>query len=288
MRPLCGRHNNTTHWVPRLADIVLTASSLCCRICVGKRHCNELDRRLSCHSTECPFFISVDLLLSAYRSSSSVPAPLSDYTDRLHDCTCDGLTADDCAAVKALLPPVAFYHHHRVMKEQSHALYIQQTSTAVQAGTVVITVDFKQHIKINTAPEELSHVFYAQSLRSVLGFFLVFLHPQTGRVHHQYIDIISSSLTHGATYVLECLDLVVRDYVLPLGMNTVRMSSPRLMLPLHHHQRHLLLPPPTLPSSTLLPPPLPLLLQLLLLKVPLIVVPLLPLPTAVSWAMRCR
>lgn len=186
-------------------------------LCVGKRHCSLLDKHLSRHSPQCPFLTAVQLLLSSYQSSSSIPAPLTDYTAQLPNCTC--VTDEQRAAVMALLPAVTFYHHHRVMKELSHIEYMKSTST-VQPGTVIITMDFKENIKINTAPDEPSRLFYEQSLRSVLGFYLVFINPRTQQVHHQYIDIISSSLTHDATFALECLDRVVRDYVLPLGMPT--------------------------------------------------------------------
>jgi hypothetical protein len=202
---------------------VFISTLLCPLACVGRQHCEQLNRRLSRHSSQCPLLTSVGVLLSAYQSSSTIPAPLPDYTADVSTCTCDDVTAADRAAITALLPLVAFYHHHRMMKERSHALYMHQTETSVQPDTVVITIDFKENIKVNCGPVEASRVFYDQSLRTVVGFCLVYLDPRTQRVHRQYIDIISSCLTHNATFALECLDLIIRDYVLPLGMRTVHL-----------------------------------------------------------------
>ena len=90
---------------------------------------------------------------------------------------------------------------------------------------VVITLDYKQNIKLNIGPEEESRRFYHQAHRTVLGFLCQYKDRATGRLVNHYVDYISPCLTHDAAFALECLQDLVATFLLPRGLDQLDVWS---------------------------------------------------------------
>lgn len=194
-------------------------TDMCDHCMEGRRHDALLRKRLQQHQQpSCPFAMQVQQLLEQYQATDAVPPVPS--TVELPPCSCSDVSEDDVTAARALLPVVCFYFHHRVLKEQRHQLYSQQqTDLTSSDDRVVITLDYKQNIKLNVGPEEESHRFYAQAHRTVLGFLCQYKDRATGRLVNHYVDYISPCLTHDAAFVLECLQDLVVTFLLPRGLH---------------------------------------------------------------------
>ena len=200
------------------------STDMCDHCMEGQRHQAALDRQLLQHRSTCMFAFTVRQQLLLMQSTSAVPPATSTVQAAVESspCRCDLLQPTDVNATLALLPIVCFYLHHRSIKQQVASEYKRQQAS-LQPGHVIITLDYKENIKVNTAPDEASRVFYHQSQRTVLGFLLQYINPSTGRLHNHYVDIISSSLTHDATFALECLQRVIQLHVLPHALHTVHV-----------------------------------------------------------------
>jgi hypothetical protein len=199
------------------------ATDMCDHCMEGQRHQAALDRQLLQHRSTCVFVSTVRQQLLLMQSTSAIPPAISTVQSTVASspCHCE-LQSADVNATHALLPAVCFYLHHRSIKQQVLSEYKRQQAT-LQPGHVIITMDYKENIKVNVAPDEASRVFYHQSQRTVLGFLLQYLDPSTGRPHNHYVDVISSSLTHDATFALECLHGVIQRHVLPHSLHTAHV-----------------------------------------------------------------
>ena len=200
------------------------STDMCDHCMEGQRHQAALDRQLLQHRSTCMFAFTVRQQLLLMQSTSAVPPAPSTVQAAVDSspCRCDLLQPTDVNATLALLPVVCFYLHHRSIKQQVLSEYKRQQAT-VQPGHVIITLDYKQNIAVNVAPDEASRVFYHQSQRTVLGFLLQYIDPSTGRLHNHYVDVISPSLTHDATFALECLQRIIQLHVLPHALHTMHV-----------------------------------------------------------------
>ena len=197
-----------------------------CDHCVeGRHHDALLRRRLDQHLPDCVFVSAVHSIINTYQSHDMVPPPIP-ASSSLPSCTCSDVTQTDRDATSALLAPVCFYHHHRVLKDQLHAVYKRQQAE-IGDGEVVVTLDYKENIKLNVGPEETSRQFYHHSHRTVLGFLLQYRNPTTREMCNQYIDFISSSLTHDAAFALDCLRQVITRFLLPLHLHQLHLWCDR-------------------------------------------------------------
>lgn len=215
---------NTAIKALRLYKRVSKRSTDMCDHCMeGQRHQAVLDGQLLQHRSMCVFVSTARQQLMLMQSTSAIPPTVSTVQSAVASspCHCE-LQSTDVNATLALLPAVCFYLHHRSIKQQVLSEYKRQQAR-LQPGHVIITMDYKENIKVNMAPDEASRVFYHQSQRTVLGFLLQYINPTTGRPHNHYVDVISSSLTHDATFALECLHGVIQLHVLPHSLHTVHV-----------------------------------------------------------------
>lgn len=208
----------------RLYKPVSKRSTDMCDHCMeGRSHNAALDRQLLQHRSTCVFAYTIRQQLLLLQSTSAVPPTLSSVQSAAASSPCHcHLESTDVNATLALLPVMCFYLHHRSIKQQVSSEYKRQQAS-LQPGHVLITMDYKENIKVNVAPDEASRVFYHQSQRTVLGFLLQYVNSTTQRLHNHYVDVISSSLTHDATFALECLHLVVQQHVLPQSLHTIHV-----------------------------------------------------------------
>jgi hypothetical protein len=200
-------------------------TDMCDHCMEGRRHAALLDKRMQTHQqSTCPFAQQVHWLLVQYQAIDTVPPLLSSI--EFIACSCTDVSEDDVNAARALVSVVCFYHHHRCMKQQRHQLYRQhQVEVDSTDGLVIITIDYKENIKINTGPEEESRRFYNQAHRTVLGFLCQYKCGVTGRLVNHYVDYISPCLTHDAAFALECLQDLVTHYLLPRGLHHLHVWS---------------------------------------------------------------
>jgi hypothetical protein len=183
-------------------------------------------KRLLLHQLpSCAFATQVQRLLDQHQATDAVP-PLLPASDELAACTCAHISEDDVTATRALLPVVCFYLHHRVMKDERLKVYKQhQADVGSHDGSAVITLDYKENIKLNVGPEEEGRRFYNQAHHTVLGFLCQYKDRTTGRMVNHYVDYISSCLTHDAAFALDCLRLLIADFLLPRGLHTLKVWS---------------------------------------------------------------
>jgi hypothetical protein len=201
------------------------ATDLCDHCVEGRRHDSLLTTRLDRHQPACSFVAAIRSVVDNYQSRSAVPPPIPSASS-LPTCTCVGVTQTDRDAASVLLAPVCFYHHHRVLKEELHAEYKRQQA-GIKEGEVIITLDYKENIKLNVGPEEASRLFYHHAQRTVLGFLLQYRDPNSHELCHHYVDFISSCLTHDATFALECLRQVITRFLLPLRLTKLHVWCDR-------------------------------------------------------------
>jgi hypothetical protein len=189
----------------------------------GPRHEELLTKRLDRHVPDCVFVSAIHCTIAKYQSHNEVHPPMP-IASSFPSCACADVTQTDRDAAFALLSPVCFYHHHRVLKEELHAEYKRQQAE-IQDGEVIITLDYKQNIRLNVGPDEASRLFYHQAQRTVLGFLLQYRDPNTQMLSNHYVDFISSCLTHDATFALDCLHQVISRFLLPLGLHKLHVWS---------------------------------------------------------------
>jgi hypothetical protein len=150
-----------------------------CDHCVeGRHHDDLLTKRFDQHQPDCAFVSAVRSVVGDYQSCTHIPPPIP-AASSLPSCACAGIAPIDRDAAAVLLAPVCFYHHHRTLKDLLHAEYKRQ-QTEIQDGEVIITLDYKQNIKLNVGPEEASRLFYHQAHRTVLGFLLQYMREVVG------------------------------------------------------------------------------------------------------------
>ncbi|MDB5911016.1 MAG: hypothetical protein JWP34_5133 [Massilia sp.] len=201
------------------------ATDMCDHCVEGRHHDHFLTKRLDQHQPSCSFVSAIRSVVADYQSCTNIPPPVP-AASSLPSCTCAVLTQTDRDATAVLLAPVCFYHHHRALKDLLHAEYKRQ-QTEIQDGEVIITLDYKQNIKLNVGPEEASRLFYHQAHRTVLGFLLQYRDPNTHALCNHYVDFISSCLTHDATFALECLRQVITRFLLPLRLHKLHVWCDR-------------------------------------------------------------
>ena len=208
----------------RLYKPVSKRSTDMCDHCMeGQRHHAVLDRQLLQHRSTCVFAFTIRQQLLVMQSTTAISPAVSTVQAAVASSPCHcQLQPTDVNATLALLPVICFYLHHRSIKQQVLSEYKRQQAS-LQPGHVLITMDYKENIKVNMAPDEASRVFYQQSQRTVLGFLLQYIDPVTRRLHNHYVDVISSSLTHDATFALECLQRVIDLHVVPHSLHTAHV-----------------------------------------------------------------
>jgi hypothetical protein len=164
-------------------------------------------------------------VIEQYKAVDAAPPLLSSID--IPPCTCCQASEEDNAAVTALLPMLLFFHHHRVMKEQRHALYRQHQPclSSSDGSDVVITLDYKQNIKLNIGPVEESRRFYNEAQRTVLGFLCQYKEQATGQLVNHYVDYLSPCLTHNAAFALQCMSDLVTHFLLPRGLHHLQVWS---------------------------------------------------------------
>ena len=144
------------------------ATDMCDHCMEGERHLATLDQQLAQHRSTCAFTCQVRIQLLLMQSTSSVPPSLSAVQAAVASSSCHcNLLPSDITATTSLVPVVCFYLHHRSIKQQLWSEY-QRQQTSLQPGEVIITLDFKENVRVNIAPDEASRLFYNQSQRTVL------------------------------------------------------------------------------------------------------------------------
>jgi hypothetical protein len=96
-----------------------------------------------------------------------------------------------------------FYNHHKQMNEKQRAAFKSHVA-AVQQGTVLVVVDFKQDLIICKGKRQRGNEFYTPVHRSVLAFCLYYWNQTKNQVSQKSFIYLSEFVNKDSTHVYEC------------------------------------------------------------------------------------
>ena len=109
---------------------------------------------------------------------------------------------------KVLEKRIKLYNRHRE-DELHQRLKFKESISKIEKNHVVLVLDFKQNIKINTSPNtQISSEFYTPPQRTV--FEAVAFYTKNDVVVKRYYDFISDNLQHNSFFVIKALQKLFR------------------------------------------------------------------------------
>jgi hypothetical protein len=195
-----------------------------CETCLtGARIESQVRRTLAEHSSECIGRTDVEANIAAYSKIStanraviiertaSAAANLVEPIKSNHRAVCS-CQRQYPAEFLTQLQSLFFYYHHHALKDESRRSYHDALNNCA-ANEAILTFDFKENIALNRGPLEGSKAFYDRTMRSVLGCLLVWRDPASKCTKRQYIDSISSCLSHDSLAAFEQIEAIVQRFV---------------------------------------------------------------------------
>ena len=97
-----------------------------------------------------------------------------------------------------------FLEYFGIHKEinESQKKYLNSLKENLQYNECICIADFKENIKINIGPVELSSDFYERSQRTLFNVTVYF--NDNGKLKHKFINFVSEILSHDTLFVKDC------------------------------------------------------------------------------------